>query len=426
MKKLQLMIMPVVQDCVCRIFTHSPLKNRGLDGSAVLGKTSGLNLPLLQPALLILTSLSLLSCGKPRFIPVQPEEPPPIYTEGVNFQRQNYLAVEIDTPLFIEKTESINGTPLETFVIADNWLLVTTRHGFLYRMQASDLKKQRKTRIGKGLAAAPTYQSGFFYLPLAVDKSGLVAYDFSRGKISWSLKGFLSESSPLLSGSLLIHASRDGQIIGLDRRNGKEIWKSVTGGGVTSSLALHNNRAIAVTQNGALRCLSPDSGTIIWQRDLNEATFAAPLILSESVYLATYGGNVYRIGLDDGRLIARRKLSAPVYTSLSASENAIFVSGSDGHLRKLDATSLEERWSVQLDGALIIPCLVTPQWLFAAGAHNSLYVISNDSGQIAQILELPGRVCSVPLIFKGNLIVGYEYDGLALLKSAKSSMAESH
>jgi len=274
------------------------------------------------------------------------------YRQSIGFLLMLLMLTSCGNPRF---TESINGLPLETPDIIEDWLILMTHHGYIHRMKAADFDNQRKTRVGKGVTTSPTYFGSSYFIPLANGKNGLVAYDFIRGKETWKLSGHLSESSPVLIENLVVHATRNGFVLGIDRKTGKELWKNSTGHAIYSSLAMSGERVVAVSQNGNVRCLQAESGSVFWQNDLKKAVFTDPLILGNFVYVADFTGSIYRIGLMDGVIYHTRNLSVPVYTNLSASNDAVFVSGSDGKIWRLDPDSLELGWSAQLDGALTTP-----------------------------------------------------------------------
>ncbi|HUI42219.1 MAG TPA: PQQ-binding-like beta-propeller repeat protein [Terriglobia bacterium] len=68
------------------------------------------------------------------------------------------------------------------------------------------------------------------------------------------------------SGSLLFVGIK-GAVLGLDKSNGAEVWRTQLGGSYFVNLAMEGDNLYAGTR-GQIFCLSPSSGAIRWKNEL--------------------------------------------------------------------------------------------------------------------------------------------------------------
>src|SRR5262245_10664061 len=138
--------------------------------------------------------------------------------------------------------------------------------------------KYGRLSYGNGPRAAPTLEGRHVYTLGAVGH--LHCLDDATGRVLWSKDLVAQEqarvptwgfsASPLVFGELLIvhvGAEPDGCLLALDRRTGKEVWRSLpdAAGYATPILAEHRGRPLLVCWTPAnVRGLDPRSGRVLW------------------------------------------------------------------------------------------------------------------------------------------------------------------
>jgi alcohol dehydrogenase (cytochrome c) len=112
--------------------------------------------------------------------------------------------------------------------------------------------------IGRGRGAAPA-------TPRANDpqpSAGIKAIDPENGKTMWDFKLFqssLSDGVLATGGGVLFGSSREGNLVALDARTGKSLWRYQTGGPMSASpmsFAVDGRQYVAVASGDAIYCFA--------------------------------------------------------------------------------------------------------------------------------------------------------------------------
>jgi len=81
-------------------------------------------------------------------------------------------------------------------------------------------------------------------------------------------------------------------------------WKSDRRAGYVPSLLLHDGLIYAVNDEGLLRCYQADSGTVVWERDLDSKFYSSPVLVDDRIYVfdRTGKGFVFKAGREFAKL----------------------------------------------------------------------------------------------------------------------------
>ncbi len=362
--------------------------------------------------LIILTAFFSSSCQKPHLLRDEGLGENISFTENINYMRQNYQAVDIDTPLVLTETASLNGTPTTTICLVDNQFLLGTQNGLLYSISADDIDDNADIKIADGISAAPTFMHKKFYASAEKGKSGLIKYDFNNRK-EQLLEGFgYSSASPIVWQNKLIYASLDGSLTCINDKSHTQEWKSELGAKIISSPAFDGERIFVITQNGILRSYSLEDGDILWSRHINESFYISPMLTDDALYIAGFEGGLYMIDKSSGSILQKQTLGKAVYTALSTDGRRILVITSDAVLRLFESDLKELVWQQKLDAPAAVPALMTNNIILTGTTQKSFYLIDIQNGDILQTLQLEGRPASMPISYKGKIVMGMEYEKL--------------
>lgn len=361
----------------------------------------------------------LTSCAKPYLLPTGRAPLSPAYTENIDYMRSNYFPANIDTPLSVVNTVSINGTTTGTLCLVNAQLFFSTQNGRIYSMSADDISDYAKKKAAAAITAAPTFLRDKLFLSVIRGKHGLLSYDLTRRKLSAAAKQDFSTASPVVFRDKIIHAAVSGSIYAFDSETGQLSWKADLGDQIIRSLSFDGRHLFALSQSGILRCFNADKGSVIWSQRFDDHFYVAPLLNKTSVFLAGYKGQLLRIDKKSGELQKRIELNRPVLRSLSATDNELVVSATDGLLRVYDAQLEHIKWQITLDAPAAIPALITDNAVISGTAQKSLYILDKKKGRILQKIKLEGRPASLPVIYKGKLIMGLEYEKIVELRVKK-------
>jgi len=325
---------------------------------------------------------------------------------------QNFLPVNIDTPLVISKTASLNGTPVNSICLAGDQYLLAAQNGLIYSVSAADIDDHADTKTADGISTPPAFMNRKFYIAAEKGKNAFIIYDFDSRKAQ-SVEGFAySSASPVVWQDKIIYASLDGSLICINANTLEHEWKSELGGKIISSPAFDGRQLYVITQNGILRSYSLDEGEVLWSRHIKESFYISPMITDDALYIAGFAGSLYRIDKSEGDILQKIDLGKPVRTALSTDGERILAITPDAVLRLYDSSLKNLIWQQKLDAPAVVPALITNNLVIIGTTQKSFYLLDLNSGSILQEMKLKGRQASLPVFYKDKLVMGMEYEKL--------------
>lgn len=219
----------------------------------------------------------------------------------------------------------------------------------------------------------------------------------------------------ILAGNLLLVPAWNGTLYALDPQTGEERWRFVTpgplraspsvdaeqiylpgGDGVLyvldmqgalrwtfrtpepqlSALALSSAGPVLLDRVGHLFALT-DKGQLRWQRDLAAPCYyAAPVVAQQAVYVATAGGDLWQLNLDNGNVIWRRGGLGPVYATPLLFDDLIVVGDNDGRLSAVNADSGDLLATVTAGGPIQGGPVRLGKWIGFGSRDQALHILA--------------------------------------------------
>ncbi|WP_457566518.1 outer membrane protein assembly factor BamB family protein [Caldithrix abyssi] len=362
---------------------------------------------------IVLLILFVIGCQNPGVKVSSLNELPQTLHEGWNTPRWYLHNSELDTPLTVVKEKNINGLATPAILNPGARFILTTYNGFLLSTDLQ-LKDIGRKRFSRGLSAAPCFARPLAYIASEKGAYGLTAYDLIRQKVQWQLKGYFSKSSPLVFQEVLIHATIKGQVLALNRLTGQKIWAYSFPQKLLQNLAMTERTIVVCSGDGLLAAVNLDDGREKFMIELPQHVYTAPLILNGHVFIADLSGNILKIALESGKIIADKALKTPFYQPLSTDGQTLYIMGSNGRLFAL-SQDLQLKWSLALKGAPSMPIIVTARRLIVATHQKQFYLINRQTRNIDQQFTFKRRVVSCTPAPGGQLLIAMEYDRLARL-----------
>jgi outer membrane protein assembly factor BamB len=140
------------------------------------------------------------------------------------------------------------------------------------------------------IKANPIISDGVAYV---VGYSGpLVAIDIRSGVKIWS-RNINASSQPWLAGKLLFVLTNDGDLVALNKEDGKIFWSTIIPNEnsqinekyFVSGPILANDALLVVSSNGKLFSVSPYNGRIMGIADVEEDIETSPIMVNETLLL---------------------------------------------------------------------------------------------------------------------------------------------
>lgn len=287
----------------------------------------------------------------------------------------------------------------------------------------------------QGIHGSPALDESKVYVG---DYAGyMYALDQTTGHRIWeSRPGDHIGSSPVLYGRVLLVgvelAQRRCVLVGLDRRTGNEVFRSVELPDLCHSspaIDAHTGSAYLGDNSGGiyrwnLGSLAPDRlRRHVWPAWRFSAESpggdvkSTPALWEHLVVATSWDAHVYGIDKQGGRLVWRfrtrgKSMSSP---AVDASRRLVVAGSHDGQVYGLDVASGRERWRFDAGGWVMSSAtLLVGEGVGLIGSSNSrCHLFDLDSGSVLQSLRLYSGLTGVPVAVGSHLYLfddrGYLY-----------------
>jgi len=207
------------------------------------------------------------------------------------------------------------------------------------------------------ITTAPVPGDGTVYYGASTgDRSWVAARSAADGSDRWrhdlaETEGFLGVfGAPALTDSLLVSTATvnggagydtRGLAFALDRSTGERRWDRSFDAPIAAAPVVRGDRAYVATRGGELAALSVDDGSSVWTRQLDGEVYSTPTTDGE-LLVALLRGELVGLAADSGTVRWRTDIGVVLVSGLALTDSTVYVGGEE--LQALDRTSGEIRW----------------------------------------------------------------------------------
>ena len=321
-------------------------------------------------------------------------------------------------------------------------LLLGTRQGELLALEVGeDVRSRGRVELGEAIEGRPATDGKTAYVPVATGKKGVRAYDLTRGSTRWSrsygphLAGLVLDEAA----DVLVAASHDGVLRGLDPATGDERWvfrpdstfAAATGGRHYRAMPalLPGGLVAAVDDKGRLVALDVRTGSLAWSHDLAAPVYADLVGTPDGLLVSTTDGRLLAYDPDGAERWRYAAMPEVKLASAGVGEGFVVVGGTDGGLRLLDDRTGRVRWTFSTDGAIAAaPAVdeVAGRTLVYVGAMDNRVVgVDAETGEAVWEAELDGRVKTAPIVAPGGVLFFREPSEVVMFRAARMAATET-
>lgn len=160
-----------------------------------------------------------------------------------------------------------NAAPM---LVANGVLYTTWRENFFGALDLKTHRPRWHVQISKpgrgmrGLERTPILWNGLLYLGLTQDE--IVVLDSRNGKVVWRCENQYGPGLPVIVGGVVVTSSETG-LVGRNSKTGKALWHGPEG---YVNLAVEMAGNIVVSENNRVTAVSPNTGGIVWESPVGE------------------------------------------------------------------------------------------------------------------------------------------------------------
>lgn len=236
----------------------------------------------------------------------------------------------------------------------------------------------------------------------------IYAIESATGKELWNkrLPGAIIGGVAHSGDTLFIGTDRpNGRIRAVHSENGKKVWE-VDIPRISVPLVVSDDLVLAHSNNGVLYAFRTWDGEYEWESVLGTG-LAGPQLGEAGVLIATTLDSVFRVSLDDGRILQRRS-SPGTITSEWIADGPYLIGGSTANkVVKLDRRDLSIVWEVETDSEVLVSPLVSGDTVYAVTRRGDLYRIPPEDEPTAELIVRLRIPITAPVIrYRDWLLLG--------------------
>jgi outer membrane protein assembly factor BamB len=260
-------------------------------------------------------------------------------------------------------------------------------------------------------SAPPGFDATTAYVPLKGGK--LVAVDLNRGTIRWQLD-LVTAFTPA-TGEGLVFTVTDQMIEARDAATGNTKWQAPLPGGAAAPLYWDTGWLLASTTAGDLAAFRANDGRLVWRRQLGAPLVGTPGPALDRLFLPLADRRLVALQLSDGATVWEQTLSAPV-TALLALDDQLVFGTADKDVISVDLARGRERWTWEIGGDIAGIPAADDERIYFASRDNMLRAVDRQSGNLRWRAGLTSRPAGGPLRLPevvvmplvSNQIVGFD------------------
>ena len=158
---------------------------------------------------------------------------------------------------------------------------------------------------------------------------------------------------PAMNGDALYAASADGEVVAVDRSNGKTRWEVDLETSLSGGVGIFENTVLLGSSEGFVIKLDASSGAQLWSTPLGGEILSAPQSDGELVIAQTYNGKLQGLDFDTGKLLWTYDSNVPVLTVRGTStpimrNGRVFVGFANGRVLAFDVATGAIVWEVRV------------------------------------------------------------------------------
>ncbi|MHC4878408.1 MAG: outer membrane protein assembly factor BamB family protein [Planctomycetota bacterium] len=272
-------------------------------------------------------------------------------------------------------------------------------------------EKKKPNDFIPGFQSSPTVTGD---LVLIGDEDGVFhAVDRATGKPRWKYETFAEIiSSAAVVGERIIFGSYDATLYCLNAADGKELWKFETADRINGSPAVAGSITFVTGCDTHLRAINIETGKEEFDMPLERFLIASPAVFDGMLYVGSHESEFLAIEIAKQEIVwqfRNERSELPIHSSAAVTNEVVVFGGQDKQLHCLDRKTGKEKWSFSTRGQInSSPVIVDNDRVFFGSNDGNLYEVGLADGKQRWKEKLGRSVTASPAIGEGCLVIGAE------------------
>ncbi|PWT89742.1 MAG: hypothetical protein C5B54_08420 [Acidobacteria bacterium] len=303
-------------------------------------------------------------------------------------------------------------------VMAGESLFVGSADGNFYSVDAQTGNVIWKLNLAARVESTACINGVLAYV--GTDLGNLHAVNIKNGSVKWKKSlGEYVRSSPICDENHVYVGSinptrKTGMLWALSKDSGSVIWKKQIGP-VFSSPAIEEGEIFIGSDDGNFYCISAD-GSEKWHINLNGKIRSTPVVVKDSVYIGSFGGILYKIQKEDGKVVWQNDQAGSIYSSPGYGRSFIAAGNNAGSVNLFFATSGKKKGEFGTGGPVTASPLIVQQSILV-GSNDGKFYILDAQGALLCTFDAQAPINSSAYYRENIIYVGCDAGLLALALS---------
>ena len=347
-------------------------------------------------------------------------------TNRNNTERTDVAHDTVKPPLTVAwNYDAMAGFSAHAGIVEDSILFVANLRGEVHAIHSRTGKGLGKYDFGSSIIGLPIVDGQFLYVALTRNEENLIAYNLHNGTVRWHIKIGDVETSPLLVGNRLYITTLDGKLICVEKATGEIMWTYEVPQHdrlkfICSSPASNENIIVLGCDDGNVYAVGIENGKLLWRSTTNCSITASPSINNGKVFVGSHDGSFYAFDLQTGKQIWMKPLGSKIYSSQSVSSQFVYIGTAGGFVYCLDGETGTTVWQTQTNSVINATPVLSGNVLYVGCTDKILYAFDAMTGNILWQYKAEGRIKTMPVIAKHYVFLFVEDRSVIALKEEEA------
>lgn len=210
-------------------------------------------------------------------------------------------------------------------------VLIGSQDHFLYALDAKSGEEKWKFEIADQIRCTPTIVGSRTFLAGCDGKLHVV--DVQKGDPLGEVPiDSPTGATPAAVGDFVYFGTHGGDVFCVNWKTIKEVWRHTpeSKAEFRNSAAATENVVVVASRNRVILGLDRASGEPKWSQTASDAIEGSPVVVGNRVFLGTMGGTVLALSLDKGEVVWEYELGGSIVASPAVAKGRLIIADDDG------------------------------------------------------------------------------------------------
>jgi outer membrane protein assembly factor BamB len=326
--------------------------------------------------------------------------------------REFYISRNISDSLLLKWQNDTHGSfDNSSVAIYDSLVFINDLSGRIYCFHIGNGDQIGQLKNDGAVFTTPYVYRHILIYTAADDKENITHlryYDFSEGDMKYDIEVDGRCTTEIIGTPQGVIFNTENGIVYKYDMGGNEVWQTKTNSVVHSSPSMADDIIVFGNDSGEVLGIDGRKGKILYRKKIGESFFGASAILGNKAYIGNDNGSLYSINLHNGDIVWKYKTGARIIMTPSVTVSKIYFGNLSGDLFCLNKDDGSLIWETSTGGILNATPYAAENLLVVPDLNKKFYFVNVNNGNIEKTYAVDGRNKLSPVIFRNLLFIGFD------------------